>query len=450
MATNTYVALKTTTVTGSPAASVTIDTIPQGYTDLVVVADVSMSSPSGTTYIVGRVGNGTIDTNSNYSSTVMVGNGSSATSYRTSSVNYFQCDTYITGSNRAMFQVNIQSYSNTSINKTIIGRTSSAATNTSAITSLWRSNSAIDTIRFYDFTGNNFAVGSTFTIYGVSNVGASSPKATGGDVYSDANYWYHAFPMSGNFTPAQALTADVLVVAGGGGGGNSPAAGAGGAGGVLAYSSQSLTSGANYQVLIGAGGAGGTADGVQGASGGNSQFGSLTASTGGGGGGAYGIALTGGSGGGGGYFNGTNNGAGYPGAAGTSGQGSAGGQGWATSGNHASGGGGGAGGTGGNASTGGIGGTGGAGVNTYTGWGSLSAALTATGYGVSGYIAGGGGGTGWTTRGTASAGGGAGNQGVSAGSGSNGAAYSGGGGGGSTYAVGGNGGSGIVIVRYAK
>ena len=47
MATNTYVALKTTTVTGSAAASVDFDlTGITGYTDLVVIANIKSTSTS--------------------------------------------------------------------------------------------------------------------------------------------------------------------------------------------------------------------------------------------------------------------------------------------------------------------------------------------------------------------------------------------------------------------
>jgi hypothetical protein len=163
---STYDKIQTTTL-GSSQATVTFTSIASTYTDLVLVADFTMASPSGTVYIVGRVGNGSIDTGSNYCSTIMVGNGSAATSYQTGSVTYLQYDTYITGSNRAMTIANFQNYSNTTTFKTNITRTSSAATNTSAMVGLWRSTLAIDQVRLYDFSGNSFATGSTFTLYGI-------------------------------------------------------------------------------------------------------------------------------------------------------------------------------------------------------------------------------------------------------------------------------------------
>lgn len=166
MPTRTYTPIESRTLT-STTSSVTFTSIPQTYTDLVLVGDFSMASPSGTVYIVGRVGNGSIDTGSNYSSTVLFAVSSNASSYRTSNVAYMQYDTYITGSNRAMLTANFQNYSNTTTRKISIGRTSSAAVNTSVIANLWRSTAAINQINLYDYTGNSFAAGSTFTLYGI-------------------------------------------------------------------------------------------------------------------------------------------------------------------------------------------------------------------------------------------------------------------------------------------
>jgi hypothetical protein len=452
MPTNTYDALRSTTVTGSPVSSVTFDlTGISGYTDLVVIADVTMSSPTGTTYIVGRVGNGTIDTGSNYSSTVLVGNGSSGTSYRTGSVSYFQCDTYITGSNRAMFQTNLQSYANTSVNKTILGRTSSAATNISAIAARWASNSAITTIQFYDFSGNNFAVGSTFSLYGIAAEGAGpTAKATGGMITSDSTYYYHTFRSTGVFTPSVSLSADLFMVAGGGGGGtgdNNGTGGGGGAGGYRLLSAQTIPATA-CTVTVGAGGSVLT-------SGSNSSIAGsgLTTISSTGGGRASGLttpAASGGSGGGGGGNNLPTGGAGNAGGYSPV-EGYAGGTNVAFSGA----GGGGAAGIGiadtWNGST-GTAGNGGPGTAINATWAS------AVGFGVNGFIAGGGGGGRDGKRSmTAAVGGvGGGGNGCSAGlSGQPGTANSGGGGGGggnlnSTEYVAAAGGSGIVIVRYLK
>ena len=86
---------------------------------------------------------------------------------------------------------------------------------------LWSSANAITTLQFATFNNSNsasanFVEGSTFQLYGISNI-TSTAKATGGIVSSDGSYNYHMFPFSGTFTPTEAITADVLVIAGGGG-----------------------------------------------------------------------------------------------------------------------------------------------------------------------------------------------------------------------------------------
>lgn len=160
----TYEPIATYTIP-SPQASYTFTSISSTYTDLVLVGDYSFAA--GTNYTVAQVGNGSIDTGSNYSFTVLNGNGSTAASYRDSNKTYFQLDTNLTSSARAMSIVQFMNYSNTTTFKTIIGRSSAAGSLTSAYVNLWRSTSAINQIKVYDFSGNNLTTGSTFTLYGI-------------------------------------------------------------------------------------------------------------------------------------------------------------------------------------------------------------------------------------------------------------------------------------------
>lgn len=119
--------------------------------------------------------------------------------------------------------------------------------------------------------------------------------------WSDANPLTPATDCNGNSSTSP--NADILVVAGGGGGG-SDMGGGGGGGGVAFYPSYTLAVN-SYPVTVGAGGAGAAAGptSARGTNGGNSVFGSITASIGGGGGGSNYAANTsppgnGGSGGG--------------------------------------------------------------------------------------------------------------------------------------------------------
>ena len=82
---------------------------------------------------------------------------------------------------------------------------------------LWSDTAAITSISLVPFIGTLFSQHSTATLYGIGDVTASKfAKATGGVITYDANYVYHTYPYSGNFTPNTALTVDYLVVAGGG------------------------------------------------------------------------------------------------------------------------------------------------------------------------------------------------------------------------------------------
>ena len=447
MATNTYVALDTKVLT-SAVSSVTFTSINQGYTDLVLV--VAGTATGNAPYF--QVGNGSVDTGSNYSTTSLYGNGSSAGSARTTSATVGYLGGFVVGigTSQANIIAHFQNYANTTTNKTVLSRLSAQQYQTEATVSLWRSTAAINTIKV-GVNSDLWSVGSTFTLYGISSAGDIGTKATGGTITQDATHTYHTFTMSGNFVPNQSLTADMLVVAGGGAGGTG-AGGGGGAGGVLGFASQSLTA-QRYTVTVGGGGARGVDGGSTPTNGSDSQFGSLTASIGGGRGSYYTgpsntPALTGGSGGGGGYDSPT-------GAAGTSGQGFAGGNGSGPS-TYGCGGGGGAGGVGVTTST-AAGGNGGPGVNTYTNATWLSTGLSVTGMGVSGYIAGGGGGGSQnpnTTQSSGGTGGGGAGGTVNVLSAVSGIANTGSGGGGGASGIAGvssgAGGSGIVIIRYAN
>lgn len=436
---STYTPIATQTL-GSAASSVIFSSIPQGYTDLVLISSAKYTTTNGTLVLTFNS-----DTGSSYSTTYVYGQGSLAESGRQSNISNLlvgRANTTVFGVGRT----NIQNYSNTTTYKTVLDRADlGSGTNPLAIASvgLWRNTSAITSLTITALNSDTFASGSTFTIYGIA-VGNSSAKADGGSsVTTDGTYWYHTYRSSGAFTPRQALTVDYLVVAGGGGGGGF--GGGGGAGGMRCTvgatggsgsleSALSLTSGATYTVAVGAGGIAGGINGgnayTAGGNGSNSVFATIT-STGGGGGATGGsggsgpfVAATGGSGGGGGA-SGNLTGA----AASPAGQGFGGGNGVGAS-TYSGGGGGGAGAAG-------SGAAGGAGRTT-------SISGTSTTYG--------GGGGGLTGAG-GSGGGGAGGIAINTNpSGVAGTANTGGGGGGGNNNVGqfgAVGGSGIVIIRYA-
>ena len=442
---STYTPIASQTL-GSAAASVTFSSIPQGYTDLVLVGSIKTGANA---YQPILRFNG--DSGSNYSSTVVAGDGSIASSNRHTNQNgiYGNPGPGVgTAGNFWPWIIQIQNYANANVNKTVLHRFNNSQSYVVAGVGLWRNTTAITSITLVAEAGSNdFQSGSTFSLYGIAS-GQVGTKATGGIVSTDATYAYHTFISSGFFTPDTSLTADVLVVAGGGGGGTT-AGGGGGAGGLRLLTSQTISS--KRTVIVGSGGSG-TARGASyrnALSGTSSSFVTIQTSGGGGGGNDAGVGANGGSGGGGGgssigtHIGGTGNAGGYSPV-----EGFGGGASTSSSPQYAAAGGGGAGGAGSNSPNSTTGGAGGAGtnvynLNTFTSW------LTATSTGVSGYLAGGGGGGVYAsgTGGAGGTGGGGAGGSTNSDSGTAGTMSSGSGGGGGR-AGGGNGGSGLVIIRY--
>lgn len=152
--------LITETVLSSPASSVTFGsggTLTQAYKDLVLEIVASTSAN----------GNGLFqfngDSGANYSTTTIRGDGSSATSIRTSDA---RLSTIGVGPAAFTITLHVMSYSSGSVYKTSLVRYSDAAQVTGASAVLWRSTSAITSI-LASFSGGNFATGSTFRLYGL-------------------------------------------------------------------------------------------------------------------------------------------------------------------------------------------------------------------------------------------------------------------------------------------
>jgi len=173
----TYTPIATQTL-ASNASSVSFTSIPQTYTDLVLVANV-LGYYSVATYIgVGiQVGNGAIDTGTNYSSTMLSGDGSSAASSRaTNAVSAGFWATALAADNgtRNTVVTHFLNYSNTTTYKTWLTRFNAQQTTNSTnivgtTVNLWRNTAAINQISFGDFNGTNFYSGSTFTLYGIAS-----------------------------------------------------------------------------------------------------------------------------------------------------------------------------------------------------------------------------------------------------------------------------------------
>ncbi len=169
----TYEPIATTTL-GSDAANVEFSSISGTYTDLILISNYAGSSNDVGFFL--RVGNSSLDTGSNYSRTLINGNGTVADSSRNTSqtaislaYNYGNSTTI----NKPNLQINnFMNYSNTTTYKSILIRSRGTRDNdnaeTTAIVGLWRSTSAINIIRIYPASGNVLA-GSTFTLYGIKS-----------------------------------------------------------------------------------------------------------------------------------------------------------------------------------------------------------------------------------------------------------------------------------------
>lgn len=149
----TYEPINTTTLSTS-AASITFNSVPSTYTDLIMVfngvADNNVSLRFNS------------DSGSNYSSRRVQGNGSSASSAQFTSITSMY-GSYDPGQSVSIWQ--IMNYSNSAINKTALNRGGGAGTNVEAYVGLWRNTASITSITV--IVNGNFSTGSTFTLYGI-------------------------------------------------------------------------------------------------------------------------------------------------------------------------------------------------------------------------------------------------------------------------------------------
>ena len=158
---NTYVAIArlaiSGTVTYEPFSSVS-----SAYTDLVLVLAPTAGGLADTAIQFNS------DTGSNYSRTYLTGNGTAASSGRNSGDTRIRL-TYNGGTGgSAGFQISQKmNYANASTNKAILNRNSNANYGTDANVGLWRSTSAINTIRIFCDGGGNWTAGFV-SLYGIA------------------------------------------------------------------------------------------------------------------------------------------------------------------------------------------------------------------------------------------------------------------------------------------
>jgi hypothetical protein len=168
---NTYTLIESQ-VLGSSAASVTFSAIPATYTDLVLRYS---ARNDGTTTILGVQFNG--DTATNYSTTILRGSGSAASSlsYNTTRTQLFEQDgiepSTMTANTFNSGEIYIPSYlasQNKPMSTFTVTEDNSSTAYMSAIANLWRNTAAITSINLYSNSGN-LVSGSSFYLYGIKN-----------------------------------------------------------------------------------------------------------------------------------------------------------------------------------------------------------------------------------------------------------------------------------------
>lgn len=167
MPTATYLPIATTTVSGTSTNSVTFSSIPNTYTDLILVQYLPGDPTATYGYSNLRFNS---DTANNYSSSYHYYY-NAVTAGRQANVSYILHGTssFIGNSN---IITHIQNYSNTTNNKATISRVNLNANSNGIVqeifesAGLYRSASAITSVTAFIGSGN-YSSGSTFTLYGI-------------------------------------------------------------------------------------------------------------------------------------------------------------------------------------------------------------------------------------------------------------------------------------------
>jgi hypothetical protein len=290
----------------SAQASISFNSIPQDFTDLYFLFSTRENATGYTgSYIVGSFNS----TTTGYSIRLIEGSGSSVgsgpftsgTDARIMGVSLGSAPTANTFSSCSLHIPNYTSSSNKSYSSDSVMENNATSSTQELLNGLWSNTSPITSATFTAYFGNNWAAGTSISLYGVKRGadGVVNYPATGGVITTSGGYTIHTFNTSGTLTTAKDLEVEYLVIGGGGGAGKNAGCGAGAGGyrssvfgetsggGTSAESKLFLSSGTNYTVTIGAGGAVGTGtnggDLQPGSNGTNSSFGTITSVGGGGG-----------------------------------------------------------------------------------------------------------------------------------------------------------------------
>lgn len=167
---NTYVAIATTTVGAGGASAIDFSSIPSTYTDLQVLISARGTNASYVNFYVGIKFN---NSTTNLSSRVLLGSGSSASSFSDTKI-YIPVSGGNTTSNSfgsgQFYIANYAGANNKSVSAEGVSESNATAVDMYCTAGLWSNTTAINQITLYDpFSLHNFAQYSTATLYGIKN-----------------------------------------------------------------------------------------------------------------------------------------------------------------------------------------------------------------------------------------------------------------------------------------
>jgi hypothetical protein len=157
----TYSSIATFTSTGS-SNSVIFSSVPQTYTDLVLVAEGILAT--GFPYFDIQFNTDTSSSSTNYSFVRLIG--FSSTAYSDRYENWYALQPSLNTTQPAACRFEIQSYRNTNMFKTVIWRDGNSGGGGLMI-GLWRNTAAIDTITVKQANNLTMPSGVTITLYGI-------------------------------------------------------------------------------------------------------------------------------------------------------------------------------------------------------------------------------------------------------------------------------------------
>jgi hypothetical protein len=162
MATPTYDLLESVTL-ATAASSVTFSSIDQSYGDLIFSTETQISAASGDYRVRFNSNTGSV-----YSWVLMRGDGSSTSSFATTTD-----DIRLQGDDQGVGQtelanLTIMDYSATDKHKSVLVRSGNTDVSVAAVAARYASTDAITTVAFSMSNGANFLIGSTWNLYGIA------------------------------------------------------------------------------------------------------------------------------------------------------------------------------------------------------------------------------------------------------------------------------------------